>query len=148
MRQITLGLAAVLLFFALLGARPAFAEVIDHITIEERAAGAKIRLRLTLPVRYLRHAPVERGQLVVVVLEALAPEPLGPISPIQEVKRARAVKRVPGFEVRVSMDPTCAPAARPLCLVLRFERPVRYRINLGPDRQSVVVELLPEERAP
>lgn len=149
MRKITLGLVAVLLFFALLGARPAFAEVIDGIAIEQRDAGAKIRLRLTVPVRYVRHSPQERGQLVVVVLEALAAEPLGPISPIEEVKRTRETGRVPRFTVRVSMDPTCNPAtSRPLCLVLRFERPVRYRIGLGPDSRSIVVDLLPQERAP
>ena len=148
MRTIALGLVAALLFFALPGAQPALAEVIDEIAIDQTDAGAKIRLRLTVPVRYLRHSPPERGQLVVVALEALAPEPLGPISPIGEVKRARGVERVPPFTVRVSTDPTCAPAARPLCLVLRFERPVRYRIHFGRDRQTIVVELLREQRAP
>ena len=149
MRKITPGLIAALLFFALLGAQPAFAEVIDDIAIEQRDAGDKIRLRLTVPVRYVRHSPPERGQLVVVVLEALAAEPLGPISPIEEVKRTRETGRVPRFTVRVSVDPACNPAStRPLCLVLRFERPVRYRVGLGPDSRGIVVDILPEERAP
>ena len=149
MRKIALGLVAALLSFALLGAWPAAAEVVDRITIEQRDAGAKIHLLLTVPVRYVRHSPAERGQLVVVVLEALPFEGVAPISPVEEVKRGRSNERVPPFTVRVSLDPTCNPATpRPVCLVLRFQRPVHYRIGLGSDNRSIVVELLPEERAP
>lgn len=142
-------LLAALLAGALLGAPGAFAEVVDDIAIDQRDTATQIRLRLTVPVRYVRHAPAERGQLVVVVLEALAAERVGPIPPVEEVKRARGTGRVPPFTARVTMDPTCNPAtARPLCLVLRFEQPVRYRIGLGPDRRSIVVDVLPQERAP
>jgi hypothetical protein len=146
MRKAARRLLAAVLASALLGAPAAFAEVVDDIAIDQTA---RIQLRLTVPVRYVRHSPPERGQLVVVVLEALAAEPLGPISPIEEVKRTRETGRVPRFTVRVSMDPTCNPTSpRPLCLVLRFERPVRYRIGLGPDSRSIVVDVLPQERAP
>ena len=149
MKSATRGLLAALLGCALLGAWPAAAEVVDRIAIEQRDAGAKIHLLLTVPVRYVRHSPPERGELVVVVLEALPFEGVAPISPIEEVKRGRGNERVPPFTVRVSMDPTCSPATpRPVCLVLRFERPVRYRIGLGPDSRSIVVDVLPQERAP
>jgi hypothetical protein len=149
MRKVARRLLAAVLAGALLGAPAAFAEVVDHIAIDQRGQTARIQLRLTVPVRYVRHSPPERGQLVVVVLEALAAERLGPISPIEEVKRTRETGRVPRFTVRVSLDPTCNPAsARPLCLVLRFERPVRYRVRLGPDSRSIVVDVLPQERTP
>ena len=149
MKSATRRLLAALLGCALLGARPGAAEVVDRIAIERRDTGARIHLLLTVPVRYVRHSPPERGQLVVVVLEALPSEGVRPISPIEEVKRARGKEGVPRFTVRVSLDPTCNPATpRPVCLVLRFERPVRYRIALGPDSRSIVVDVLPQERAP
>lgn len=133
---------------ALAGALPASADVIDDISIEPAEAAATIRLRLTGPVRYLRHYPLERGEVVVVVLEALTPEAFGAMPPIEEVKRAPGHPRVPPFTARVSMDPACSPAANPLCITLRFERRVRYRISLGEDRRSLRVDLLPQDAAP
>ena len=117
------------------------AEAIDDITIERHDAGATIRLRLTGPVHYLRHAPAERGELVVVYLEALMPEAFGEISPIEEVKRAPKDALVPPFTVRVTVGRACSTAANPVCIAIRFERPVRYRIRLGEDRRTVVLDL-------
>lgn len=126
---------------------PARAEVIDDVATEGRDTSPTIRLRLTGPVRYLRHFPAEQGEIVVVMLEALAPEAFGPVPPVEEVRRSRAAGRVPAFTARVSRDPACAAAARPLCIILAFETPVRYRIRLGRDRRSVLVELLAREGA-
>ena len=126
---------------------PARAEVIDDIAIESRGETPKIKLRLTGPVRYLRHFPAEQGEIVVVMLEALAPEAFGPVAPAEEVRRSRGAGRVPAFTARVSRDPACAAAARPLCIILAFEAPVRYRIRLGRDRRSVLLELLARESA-
>ena len=147
MRALLQRLAA-LLFAGLIYAAPAAAEVIDAITLEPREGHTWIGLHLTGPVRYLRHVPVERGEIVVVMLEALAPEAFDPRPQVEEVRRGPASKLAPRFTARVSFDPACSPSARPLCITLRFERPVRYRVRLGPDRRSVLVELLPEERAP
>lgn len=129
-------------------APPASAEVIDAISIESREAGPGIRLRLAGPVHYLRHYPAERGEIVVVMLEALSAQAFGALPPVEEVKRSRATAGVPAFTARVSRDPACASAARPLCIILAFEAPVRYRIRLGADRRSLLVELLPKEGTP
>lgn len=136
------------LFFATLLLTAARAEVIDAIAIEPREAGGQVRLRLAGPVRYLRHYPAERGEIVVVMLEALSAQAFGALPPVEEVKRSRAAAGVPAFTARVSRDPACSNAARPLCIILAFEAPVRYRIRLGADRRSLLVELLPQERAP
>ena len=147
MRARLLRLAA-LVFAVLTCPAPAAAEVIDAITLEPREGHIRIGLHLTGPVRYLRHAPAERGEMVVVLLEALAPEAFDPRPQVEEVKRGPASNLVPPFTARVSFDLACSPSARPLCIMLRFDQPVRYRVRLGPDRRSVLVELLPEERAP
>lgn len=133
---------------AMVAAGPARAEVIDDVAIESRDASPTIRLRLTGPVRYLRHFPAEQGEIVVVMLEALAPEAFGPVPPAEEVRRSRAEAGVPAFSARVSRDPACSSTMRPLCIILAFEAPVRYRIRLGRDRRSVLVELLARESAP
>lgn len=138
---------AFLFVAAMVGVAPANAEVIDDIAIESRGETSKIKLRLTGPVRYLRHFPAEQGEIVVVMLEALAPEAFGPVPPVEEVRRSRAAGRVPAFTARVSRDPACSAAARPLCIILAFEAPVRYRIRTGRDGRSVLVEVPGRENA-
>ena len=146
--SLRLALLAAAALAAALAAPHVRSEAIDAIAIEPREAGPAIRLRLAGPVRYLRHFPAERGEIVVVMLEALAPEAFGAAPPVEEVKRSRGAVDVPAFTARVSRDPACSSAARPLCIILAFEAPVRYRIRLGADRRSLLVELLPQERAP
>ena len=140
-------LIASLFLAAMVAAGPARAGVIDDIAIESRGETPKIKLRLTGPVRYLRHFPADQGEIVVVMLEALAPEAFGPVPPAEEVRRSRAAGRVPAFTVRVSRDPACSTAARPLCLIVAFEAPVRYRVRTGRDGRSVLVELLGRDNA-
>jgi len=116
-------------------------EVIDEIAVDARDATVLVRVRLTTPVRYLGHYPLEHGENVRVVLQAMAPETLGG-SPIpEEVKRSPKDARVPPFTVRVSLDPACDPAPNPICIAIRFERDTRYRIRLGEDRRSLLLEL-------
>lgn len=125
----------------LLGAQQASAEVLDDIVVEQSDATATIRLRLIGPVHYVRHAPAGPGEILVVYLEALAPETFaGRLGP-DEVKRSPKGAPVPPFTVRVTFGPECSPAANPVCLTIRFERPVRYRVRLGEDRRSVLLEL-------
>ena len=134
-------LPAVLLA-GLFAARPVGADVIDEIAVVRHDSIASIELRLTGPVRYLRHYPAERGEAVVVILEAPTPETFDETSPIDEVKRSPKNAGVPRFTVRVSLNRACSPAPNPVCLTLGFERAVRYRVHLGKDRRVVVVDLL------
>jgi hypothetical protein len=129
-------------------AHPARAEVIDEIAVVHRDSIASIELRLTGPVRYLRHYPAELGEAVVVILEAPTPETFDVTSPLDEVKRGPKNSGAPRFTVRVSLKRACSPAPNPVCLTLAFERPVRYRVRLGEDRRVVVVDLLPQGREP
>lgn len=126
---------------ASLYAPAALAEVIDDIAIERHDAAATIRLRLTGPVHYVRHYPAETGEIVVVVLDALTPEMFGNGPVIEEAKRSPPDARIPPFTVSVTVGQNCGAAANPVCIAIRFERPVRYRIRLGDDRRSVLLEL-------
>jgi hypothetical protein len=142
-RRLMAGLAAGLVL-----ARPAQAEVIDEIAIVRHDGIASIELRLTGPVRYLRHYPAERGEAVVVILEAPTPGTFGASPAIDEVKRSPKSGAVPGFTARVSLNQACSPALNPVCITLGFERPVRFRVHPGKDRRVVVIDLLTDNRKP
>jgi len=128
---------------ALLGAPSASAEVMDRITVERLDGGATIRVHLTGAVHYVRHYPAEAGQIVVVELEALEPEAFAGQPGIEEVRRNPKGAPAPRFSVRATVGQACSPAVNPVCLTFRFERPVRYRVRLGEDRRSVLLDLPP-----
>lgn len=116
-------------------------EVIDRIGVESHDDTATVRLRLTGPVHYVRHFPEEQGELVNVYLEAFSPEEFGELTMIEEAKQSPRDPRIPPFQVRVTVGRACSTAAYPVCVMFRFERPVRYRIRLGDDRRSILLEL-------
>jgi len=126
---------------AVLAAPNASAEVLDRITVERHDGGTTIRVRLTGAVHYIRHYPAEAGQIVVVDLDALEPEAFAGEAGIDDVKRAPKGAPPPSFSVRATVGQACSPTANPVCLTIRFERRVRYRVHLGEDRRSVVLEL-------
>jgi hypothetical protein len=131
---------AACLLVALLHAAPAAAEVIDKIAIEGEGPAAKVRVRLTGPVHYLRDYVSIEGEIVNVYLRAMAPQVFGDTSVPDEVKRFRGNGVVPGFTARVTLDPRCDQTLNPVCIVIQFERPARCRIRLGEDRRSLVLD--------
>ncbi len=121
------------------------AEVIDDLAYERGDAGPVLRIRLAAPVNYVRHYPAESGRILVVVLDAADPDALGDAPPVDEVRRVRPGEGAPSVEVRVTRGERCGASAHPLCLALSFGRPVRYRLRLGEDHRSVVIEVTPPD---
>jgi hypothetical protein len=133
-------LAAALAVVALLRAPPAAGAVIDDIAIERHDSTARVRLRLTGSVHYLHHTISADGEVAHIFLQALAPEAFAGSPFPDEVKHSRGSAGIPGFTVRVSLDPRCEPTPNPVCIVVQFERPVRYEVRLGEDRRSVTLD--------
>jgi hypothetical protein len=125
---------------ALCLAPQAFAEVIDDIAIERLDSATRIRLRFTGPVHYLRQAVSGDGGVANVYLQALDPEAFGATPAIDEVKHSPGGGSVPPFTVRVRLDPRCDPAPNPVCLFIQFDRAARYKVRLGEDRRSLLLE--------
>jgi len=134
------GVLAALLVVALLQATPAAGEIIDEIAIERHDSMARARLRLTTPVHYIRDYISKEGKIVIVYLQALAPQAIGDRPVPDEVKRSPRNALVPRFTVRVNRDPRCEPAPNPVCMVIQFDRSVRCQIRLGEDRRSLLLD--------
>lgn len=123
-----------------LWAVPALAAIIDEIGVERVDAGARVRVRLTGPVHYIRDYASSNGELVNVQLEALAPLAPGGAPFPDEVKRFPGDGSIPPFTVRISLDPRCEPVPNPVCVLIQYERPVRSRVRLGEDRRSLLLD--------
>jgi hypothetical protein len=129
-----------LLVAASLYAVPALAQVIGNIGISQHDSTASVRLELNGPVHLIRYYSSKDGE-VGIYLQALAPGTFGGASVPDEVRESPASPLVPHFTARVSLDPRCEVAANPVCIVIRFERPVRCKVRIGEDLRSLVLEL-------
>jgi hypothetical protein len=100
-----------------------------------RRATWEIEVQFNVPVRYLRHAPVERGDALRIQLDVLR---VGRSDvPAFAGRESLAVPRelpVPLLEVTYEGNAVDAPA-----LAIRFSRRVRFTVRQGRDLRSLVI---------
>lgn len=140
-RRIT---AALLIALGWVLSGPTRAEVIDDIEVRSDQGVTEIRLQFTVPVRYIKHFPQERGTLVKLYLQVLALDGVEETEH-QEYKRTPSFPLLPPFRVAYSTVRNCFAVTAPLCLDIQFSEPVRYRIRQGEDGRSILFDVLPEE---
>jgi hypothetical protein len=136
---------AALAVVALLQSAPAVADVIDEIAFERIDSAVRVRVRFTGPVHYLRQTVSRDGRVTNVYLQALDRDTFGGSSVIDEVKHSPGNAAVPPFTVRARLDPGCDPAPNPVCIFIQFDRAARYRVRLGEDRRSLLIDFASEE---
>jgi hypothetical protein len=132
------GLATCALFATI-----ADAQLLDDIEVRSDQGVAEIRLHFTAPVRYIKHFPAERGELIKLYLQILSldvPEERD----FQEYKRTPSIPLVPPFKVIYSTVRSCLAVRDPLCLDIQFNKPVRFNVRQGEDGRSILLFVLPD----
>lgn len=99
-------------------------------------------MQFSAPVRYIKHFPAERGELVKLYLQVLTLDSEQEIS-LREYKRVPTFAPVPSFKVTYSTVRSCHAVRDPLCLDIQFDKPVRFRISQGEDGRSILLHVLP-----
>ena len=134
-----------LLLVAALGIHtaPTAAQLIDDIEAHTDQGVTEIRLQFSVPVRYIKHFPQERGQLVKLYLQALA---IGGIDEIEleTYKRTQAAPLTPPFKVLYTTVRNCFAVPDPVCLDIQFNQPAHYTIRAGEDGRSILLHVLPD----
>jgi len=133
-----LGLATCALFATI-----ANAQLLDDIEVRSDQGVSEIRLHFTAPVRYIKHFPAERGELIKLYLQVLSLDGTEEM-PLQEYKRTPSIPLVPPYTVMYSTARTCLAVRDPLCLDIQFSKPVRFRIRQGEDGRSILLHVLAE----
>jgi len=133
-----LGLATWALFTTI-----ANAQLLDDIEVRSDQGVSEIRLHFTAPVRYIKHFPAERGELIKLYLQVLSLDGTEEM-PLQEYKRTPSIPLVPPYTVMYSTARTCLAVRDPLCLDIQFSKPVRFRVRQGEDGRSILLHVLPE----
>lgn len=133
-----------LLCSLLVGITPtAGAQLIDDIEARTDAGVTEIRLEFSLPVRYVKHFPQDRGELVKLYLQALTVDGLDEIERTT-YKRVSAAPLVPPFKVLYTTVRSCFAVRDPVCLDIQFNQPVRYTIHQGDNGRSILLHILPD----
>jgi hypothetical protein len=121
----------------------AAAELIDDIEAHTVQGVAEIRLQFTVPVRYIKHFPADRGELIKLYLQTVGLENSEEVYP-REYARTPAISMAPPFHVIYTTARTCFAVQDPLCLDIQFSKPVRFRIRPGNDGRSILLTVLPD----
>lgn len=122
----------------------AAAELIDDIEAHTVQGVAEIRLQFTVPIRYIKHFPADRGELIKLYLQTVGLEDVEEIYP-REYARTPAIPLAPPFHVVYTTARTCFAVQDPLCLDIQFSQPVRFRIRPGNDGRSILLTILPDD---
>lgn len=121
----------------------ATAQLIDDIEARTDQGVTEIRLHFDMPVRYVKHFPQDRGELVKLYLQALTLEGVEEIDRTA-YKRIPVAPQVPPFKVLYTTVRSCFAVRDPICLDIQFNRPVRYTIRQGEDGRSILLHILPD----
>jgi len=115
----------------LLGARPARAQLLDSVDVQEgEGPRSQILVRFTAAVQYLRHTPPHTGTTLRIFLQLLGPG-VQPEDLLPVTLQYRGGERVPRF---TASFPETNDA-----LVVSFEREVRFSVGQGPDNRSILI---------
>jgi hypothetical protein len=135
-------LLGVLLACSALISAPANARLMDDVEVSAADETVRIAIRFTIPVRYLRHFPPAKGEILNVYLQSVSGEDLRETlghPPFDEVRRSPRNSLLPCFTI--TYVPPHDPRGAPLQLVIQFGRPESYTVRLGEDSRSLYVSL-------
>ena len=121
----------------------ASAQLLDDVEVRSDQGVAEIRLQFSVPVRYIRHFPAERGELVKLYLQVLSLEAVEEAE-LQKFKRTPSTVLLPPFTVVYSTVRNCHAVRDPLCLDIQFNKPVRFSVHQGEDGRSILLHVLPD----
>jgi len=119
------------------------AQLIDDIEARTVQGVAEIRLQFTVPVRYIKHFPEERGEMIKLYLQTVGLEDREEIYP-REFVHTPPIPLGSPFHVVYTTARTCFAIQDPLCLDIQFSKPVRFRIRPGNDGRSILLTVLPD----
>lgn len=133
-------LPAILLGLVATGAS---AQLIDDIETRSQQGATEFRLQFTMPVRYIKHFPEERGELLKIYLQAYSRDGLEMVD-LETYRRVPSVPGIPPFTLQYTTVRSCYAVPDPVCLDIQFGRPVNFRLRPGDDGRSLILVVLPD----
>ncbi len=134
----------------LFASHAALAQLLDDIEIRPSNGDAEIRIKFTMPVRYLRHFPLEKGELVNIYFQIVSVD--GVDEPLREEHRkSPPSKLVPPFTVTFTSFGATNIVRDPMYVAIQFSKAVSYKVQQKDNNSfilTVPVTAVPGETAP
>lgn len=124
----------------LLASHSARAQLLDDIEIAPVDNNAEIRIKLTAPVRYLRHFPPERGEIINVYFRLASVDNLELPLLREEKRKSPPTPLVPPFTVMFTSYGTI-DSVSDLYLAIQFKQPVSFKLRQGNDSRSFILTI-------
>ncbi len=129
---------------SLSAAEPARNRFLDQVHVTDQGACSVIQVGFTLPIRYVRHFPPDKGEELRIKLDPIAVSPVDqPALGMRESLRPVPNGHVPLLEVIFEGDMEGGPY-----LTLDFSHAVSFAVRQGTDFRSLVVAVSSAEGAP
>lgn len=111
---------------------------LDDIDVRIEEGIAEVHIRMTFPVRYLRHFPANHGQQLEIAFQIAALNPYE-VSLNEEVRKVSATAAVPGFTVTYLPPRLDNVTTDPATLLVRFDRAVNFQVSGSDDKEGINV---------
>ncbi|MGC2166113.1 MAG: tetratricopeptide repeat protein [Gallionella sp.] len=116
-----------------------FAQPLDDVSLEYQASGIVATIRMTEPVRYLRHFPEKHGKTLEIYYEAAPGASTSEKWVDNELRKSPPSMLIPAFTV-TTRDQQTQPK-----LVIEFSRDADYDVGPGKDNRSLLITLRPDK---
>jgi hypothetical protein len=123
--------------------------VLDDVETKIDQGMARIQIRFTMPVRYLRHFPQNQGELLRIYYQVVGLSS-DDISLREETRRIEPTSVLPGFNVTYTPPASDNLLANPPSVIVQFDRPESYTVRASDDDHAidVYVPLTPTGETP
>lgn len=132
------GFALTLALGGLLSGGGAIAQPLDDVTLEYQTDGIVATIRMTEPVRYLRHFPANGGTTLEIFYERV------PGAATQEQWVDNETRKSPPSGLIPSFTVTTRDQAKAPKLVVEFAREAQYSVSAGKDQRSLLITIKPD----
>jgi tetratricopeptide (TPR) repeat protein len=125
-------------FALMLCAGSAHAQPLDDVILEYQTDGIVATIRMTEPVRYLRHFPANGGSTLEIFYERV------PGAATQEKWVDNETRKSPPSGLIPSFTVTTRDQAKAPKLVIEFARDAQYSVSAGKDQRSLLITIKPD----
>lgn len=112
--------------------------ILDSLDVSQHEDSAALTIKFSVPVHYVRHFPVDEGDVVQITVSAVAVGKLG----VDALQRRESLTWTPSRELPLSDVSYEGDVSNSPNLIVRFRHPVKFRVEEGAESRSIIVTVI------
>ncbi len=118
--------------------------ILDTLDVSSHDEGAAVTIKFNVPIHYVRHFPVDEGDVVQITVQAVA---VGTLNE-EQLQRRESLTWTPSRELPLSDVSYEGDISNGPNLIVRFRHPVKYKVEEGADSRSIIVTVAKPQALP